>query len=222
MSRGHGTCMGTTFSRVELTSHKFFHLDRRLRPYFSHFTKFRRHGSRGEGEREVESIVYLSAGDMELPWGLSFSHGDTTSQTLSALDRKFRSNFSYFISLHPLSAPWPERGRYESVFCWCPHTRSVVGSMGTPHLTTKRLKMAANKSKIGIFDSFPGFRRHGARGEGVGEGESMVSPCAGHMEPPWGPFFSRRDTTSSQTCTFDCKNTLCCSPIRAPWGRGEG
>jgi hypothetical protein len=108
------------------------------------------------------------------------------------------------------------------MFWWCPRTRSVVGSTETPHLAMKLLRMAAQESNIGIWDSFPGFRRHGARGEVVGEGESMVSPCAGDMEPPWGPFFSRRDTTSQQICTFDCKNTLCCSPITAPWGRGEG
>jgi hypothetical protein len=102
------------------------------------------------------------------------------------------------------------------MFCWCPRTRSIVGSTGTPHLTTK-LKVAAQKSNIGILDSFPGFRRHGAEGEG----ELMVSPCPGDTEPSWGPYFFRRDALIAQLWTFDCTNTFCCPPLR-PHGGGRG
>jgi hypothetical protein len=108
------------------------------------------------------------------------------------------------------------------MFCWCPRTRQVVDSTGTPHWTTKHLKVAAQKSNIGIFDSFPGFRRHGARGEGEGEGESMVSPCPGDMEPSFGPSFFRRYTPSAQLRTFYCKKYDLLPPIMAPWGRGGG
>ncbi len=103
------------------------------------------------------------------------------------------------------------------MFCCCPRTRSVVGSTGTPHLTTKLLKVAVQKSNIGILDSFLGFRRHGVRGEG--EGESMVSPCPGDTEPSCGPSFFLLDAPSTQLCTFDCKNTFCCPPLWPHGGR---
>jgi hypothetical protein len=102
----------------------------------SHFTDFRRHGSIREGEGEGNSMVSPCAGDMEPPSGRFFSTGDTTVQTLSDLARSLWPHFSHFIPLYSLLAPWPEAGRHEAMFCWCPHTRPVVGSMGTHHLTT--------------------------------------------------------------------------------------
>ncbi len=65
--------------------------------------------------------------------------------------------------------------------------------------------MAARKSNIGIWGSFPRFRHHGQRGDWEGDGESMMSPCAGDIEPVWGPFLSRGDTTNQTIFTLDCK-----------------
>jgi hypothetical protein len=51
------------------------------------------------------------------------------------------------------------------------------------------LVVDARKEALKAVDNLLPLTRHGSIREGEGKGESMVSPFAGDVKPPWGPFF---------------------------------
>jgi hypothetical protein len=54
----------------------------------------------------------------------------------------------------------------------------------------------ARKEALKIVDNLLPLTRHGSIREAEGEKESMVSPFAGDMKHPWGPFFPAGNPTS--------------------------
>jgi hypothetical protein len=98
---------------------------------------------------------------------------------------------SFFFSLYPLSAPWPEAGRHESMLCWCPHTWPVVGSTGTHHLTTSRWP-----PRTQILASGARFHALGAMAK-EGKGKSSVPMSRGHGTFMGTVFFSRGQPQSN-------------------------
>ncbi len=72
------------------------------------------------------------------------------------------------------------------------------------HADTSR--WPARSQNIDIWNSFSGFRCHGAIGEG--EGESLVSPHVADMEPVWRPFHFSRKLFWTEVFAVDCKKKM--------------